>query len=272
MRGLREFILRAIEEDAPFGDITSRTICGNKKVKAVIISKGNGIFCGEEVLKAFAEEFGFEIRGKRDGEEIKFGDEVASILGECYYVLVCERTILNIVSRLSGIATLTRKFVEIAKDVPIYDTRKTTPLMRYLEKYAVKVGGGYNHRMTLSEIVMIKDNHKKVAGGIKEAVDMVRKSLKHAYIEVEVENLEELREALECNVDWVLLDNMDIESLRKAMEMARGKVKIEISGGVNLENLEEIASLKPDRISVGAITKSAKPIDMSLEVVEVLET
>jgi nicotinate-nucleotide pyrophosphorylase (carboxylating) len=144
--------------------------------------------------------------------------------------------------------------------------------MRYLEKYAVKVGGGYNHRMTLSEIVMIKDNHKKVAGGIKEAVDMVRKSLKYAYIEVEVENLEELREALECNVDWVLLDNMDIESLRKAMEMARGKVKIEISGGVNLENLEEIASLKPDRISVGAITKSAKPIDMSLEVVEVLET
>jgi nicotinate-nucleotide pyrophosphorylase (carboxylating) len=272
LRGLREFILRAIEEDAPFGDITSRAICGNKKVKAVIISKGNGIFCGAEVLKAFAEEFRFEIVGKRDGEEIEFGDEVVSIFGECYYVLMCERTILNIISRLSGIATLTRKFVEIAKDVPIYDTRKTTPLMRYLEKYAVKVGGGYNHRMTLSEIVMIKDNHKKVAGGIKEAVDMIRKSLKHAYIEVEVENLEELREALECNVDWVLLDNMDIESLRKAMGMARGKVKIEISGGVNLENLEEIASLKPDRISVGAITKSAKPIDMSLEVVEVLET
>jgi Nicotinate-nucleotide pyrophosphorylase len=134
----------------------------------------------------------------------------------------------------------------------------------------VRVGGGYNHRMTLSEIVMIKDNHKRVAGGIKNAVEMVRKKLKYAYIEVEVENIEELKEALECGVDWVLLDNMDFESLKKAMEMARGKVKVEISGGISLENLKEIASLKPDRISVGAITKSVKPLDMSLEVVEIL--
>ncbi len=271
MKGLREFILRAIYEDAPFGDITSRAICGGKRVKAVIISKDEGIFCGREVLRAFEEEFKFEINGKMDGEEIAFGERVAEIVGECYYVLMCERTILNLISRLSGIATLTKKFVEVAGDVPIYDTRKTTPLMRYLEKYAVRVGGGYNHRMTLSEIVMIKDNHKKVAGGIKNAVEMVRKNLKHAYIEVEVENLEELREALECGVDWVLLDNMDFESLKKAMEITRGKVKVEISGGISLENLKKIASLKPDRISVGAITKSAKPIDMSMEVVEVLK-
>jgi len=270
LRGLREFILRAVEEDAPFGDITSRAICGDKRIKAVIISKGEGIFCGEEVLKAFAEEFKFEIKGKLDGEKIKFGEKVAEIVGKCYYVLMCERTILNLISRLSGIATLTRKFVEIAGDVPIYDTRKTTPFLRYLEKYAVRVGGGYNHRMTLSEIVMIKDNHKRVAGGIKNAVEMVRKKLKYAYIEVEVENIEELKEALECGVDWVLLDNMDFESLKKAMEMARGKVKVEISGGISLENLKEIASLKPDRISVGAITKSVKPLDMSLEVVEIL--
>ncbi len=271
MKGLREFILRAVYEDAPFGDITSKAICGGKRVKAIIISKDEGIFCGREVLKAFSEEFKFEIDGKMDGEKIAFGERVAQIFGDCYYVLMCERTILNLISRLSGIATLTKKFVEIAGDVPIYDTRKTTPLMRYLEKYAVRVGGGYNHRMTLSEIVMIKDNHKKVAGGIKKAVEMVRKNLKHAYIEVEVENLEELREALEYGVDWVLLDNMDIESLKKAMEIARGKVKVEISGGISLENLKDIASLKPDRISVGALTKSAKPLDMGMEVVEVLE-
>ncbi|MEO0214288.1 MAG: carboxylating nicotinate-nucleotide diphosphorylase [candidate division WOR-3 bacterium] len=265
---LREFVLRAIEEDAPFGDITSEVFKGIK-IKAVILAKGDGVFCGDRVLREFERVFDFSVKSVPDGFGFKYGDVLAEIKGDAYDILLCERTVLNIISKLSGIATLTKRFVDLAGDVPIYDTRKTTPLMRFLEKYAVRVGGGYNHRLTLSEIAMVKDNHKRIAGGIKKAIGMIRERFgRHVYIEVEVENLEELKEALECGVDWVLLDNMDIETLREAINMAKGKVKVEVSGGVSLENVKEIASLKPDRISVGAITKAAKPIDMSLEVVE----
>ncbi len=224
---------------------------------------------GRLILDEFSELFNFKIESLGDGEEFKEGDTIANVKGAGYDVLMCERTLLNILSRLCGIATITREFVKNSSGVPIYDTRKTTPLMRFLEKYAVRVGGGYNHRMSLSEIVMIKDNHKRLAGSVSDAVNMVRKTLgEHAIIEVEVENLEELEEALTLNVDWVLLDNMDVETLRKAMSIAKGKVKVEISGGVNLDNLSEIVKLKPDRVSVGFITKGAKPIDMSLEIVK----
>jgi len=174
---------------------------------------------------------------------------------------------LNILSRLSGIATLARAFVDRAgRRVKVLDTRKTTPLLRALEKYAVAAGGGANHRMTLGEAFLIKDNHIAAAGSLTLAVRSARRSGRRMPVEVEAESLAQVREAISARADTILLDNMGLGMLKKAIRMARGKAKVEVSGGVNLRNIRRIAALRPDFVSVGALTHSARAMDFSLEV------
>ncbi len=269
---LRKIVEEALEEDIGFGDITTECIIPeNMKSKAIIIAKEEGVLAGlplvKEVFKALDESVSFN-ELKRDGEKIEKGEVLLEIYGKTKAILSGERTALNFLQRLSGIATYTRRCVEIVKPygVKILDTRKTTPLLRILEKYAVKIGGGENHRFALYDMVLIKDNHIRAAGSISEAVRRVRENLSHIYkIEVEVTNLEELKEALENKVDIILLDNMDLFTLKEAVNLAKGKVLIEVSGKVSIENLENIAQLGVNFISIGSLTHSFKSLDLSLE-------
>ncbi|NPB03938.1 MAG: carboxylating nicotinate-nucleotide diphosphorylase [Thermotogae bacterium] len=259
---------RAVEEDAPFGDLTSESLLSNEKADGYIVAGDGGVMAGRPIFEAVMEGFSIEIsQVVRDGNGFKTGDIVAILQGKASDILLIERTLLNLLGRACGIATLTSLFVKRAHPVPIYDTRKTLPLWRRLDKYAVRMGGGYNHRMGLSDVAMIKDNHKRLIGSLKEAVLKFRRLNPHAPLVVEVENEEELRSLEGLSVEWVLLDNMDVETLRYLIPLARDMgFKVEISGGVTLENVGRYASLKPDRISVGALTKSPPHVDFSLEI------
>jgi len=270
---LKKIVEEALEEDIGFGDITTESIVPeDMNSKAVIIAKEEGILAGLPVAKAVFKtlESSVEFKElKKDGDKIKEGDIILEIIGKTKTILMGERTALNFIQRLSGIATYTRKCVDMVRPygVKILDTRKTTPTLRILEKYAVKIGGGENHRFALYDMVLIKDNHIRVAGSIKEAIRRVRENVSHVYkIEVEVSNLEELKEALETQVDIVLLDNMDYETLKEAINMAKGKVLIEVSGKISMEDLEKIAKLGVDFISMGKLTHSFKSLDLSLEI------
>ncbi len=207
----------------------------------------------------------------KDGTEFTPGMTIATIIGPAGSCLKAERTALNFLQRLSGIATLTRKFVKtIGNKIKIMDTRKTTPGLRILEKYAVKTGGGYNHRFGLYDMVLIKDNHIEIAGGITNAVNGVRRNSKKKklFIEVEVKTIDELKEAVGLKVDRVMLDNMSLEQIDQAIKLVRGsgqKIEIEVSGGVNLENIINYADLDIDYISIGALTHSAPAIDIALK-------
>jgi nicotinate-nucleotide pyrophosphorylase (carboxylating) len=256
------------------GDITSEALnLSEKKGKAEIFAKEEGVLAGLPVIKRVYEKLGevtLESR-KEEGDRFGKGEAIAVLKGNLERILMGERISLNFLSRLSGIATLTSKFVEKVEGckVKILDTRKTTPGVRELEKYAVRVGGGENHRFGLFDGVLIKDNHLKAFPSPAEAVREAKERLKEEVIEVEVENLGELKEALKAGADIILLDNMDLETLREAVKIANGKAKLEASGGVNLFNIKEVAKTGVDFISIGALTHSAKPIDFSLEVVEV---
>jgi len=208
----------------------------------------------------------------KDGNFIEKGNIVAILKGNARLILAGERIALNILQRLSGIATFTKEFEKKLEDLPvkILDTRKTTPGLRFMEKYAVRIGGGNNHRFALYDAVLIKDNHIKIAGSVKEAVLRAKKSCIYQKIEVEVKNFEELEEAISAGADIVMLDNMDIETMKKAVEIAKGRVLLEASGGVNLQNIREIALTGVDFVSVGALTHSAKAVDMSMKIKEVL--
>lgn len=270
---LKKIVEEALEEDIGFGDITTESIVPeDMNSKAVIIAKEEGILAGlpvaEAVFKTLESSVEFK-ELKKDGDKIKEGDIILEITGKTKTILMGERTALNFIQRLSGIATYTRKCVDMVRPygVKILDTRKTTPTLRILEKYAVKIGGGENHRFALYDMVLIKDNHIRVAGSIKEAIRRVRENVSHVYkIEVEVSNLEELKEALETQVDIVLLDNMDYETLKEAINMSKGKVLIEVSGKISMEDLEKIAKLGVDFISMGKLTHSFKSLDLSLEI------
>ncbi|GAH79753.1 unnamed protein product, partial [marine sediment metagenome] len=206
----------------------------------------------------------------KDGNKILPGEILAEITGPARTILKGERVTLNFLQRMSGIATITSKFCQEVKDLPvrIVDTRKTTPGLRILEKYAVRMGGGYNHRFGLYDAVLIKDNHIAVAGGIKSAVNSVRKQISHtSNIEVEVENLSQLQEALEMKVDIIMLDNMDLETMKEAVKMVKGEALIEASGGITLEKVREIAQTGVDLISVGALTHSVKALDINMEII-----
>ncbi|HEX28619.1 carboxylating nicotinate-nucleotide diphosphorylase [Candidatus Poribacteria bacterium] len=264
----------AIEEDIGLGDITSRLVLPiGLRGEAIIIAKDNGILAGMEFFKAvYAEidphlEISFE---KEDGEEIRYGEVVCSLKGSVESILTGERTGLNFLQRLSGIATLTAKFVREVKGFPvkITDTRKTTPGWREMEKYAVRVGGGYNHRLGLYDSVLIKDNHIAAAGSITAAVKAAREKAPHTMkIEVEVETLEGVEEALRAHVDIIMLDNMPIEMIRQAVNMIDGRALVEVSGGISLKDVRQIAEIGVDIISIGALTHSATPVDMSMKLV-----
>ncbi|MCX8057318.1 MAG: carboxylating nicotinate-nucleotide diphosphorylase [Ignavibacteria bacterium] len=275
---LRKIIELAIEEDIGSGDITTQAIFKNyKKVRGDLLCKEDGIIAGLGVINYFTKNFmnGVEFFSDySDGNEISAGQFIGSFIGDVREILKYERIILNFVQRMSGVATLTNKFVQNVKGTKakILDTRKTIPGLRFLDKLAVKIGGGENHRFGLYDMFLIKDNHIFAAGGIKEAINLCKEfneKLKHKLkIEIEVKNLLELKEAIENGVDRVMLDNFSIESIKDAVKLVNGKVEIEVSGGVNLETVREIAECGVDYISIGALTHSAKALDISLEIIE----
>ncbi|MGB9857898.1 MAG: carboxylating nicotinate-nucleotide diphosphorylase [Dictyoglomaceae bacterium] len=270
---LRKIVEKALEEDIGCSDITTESIVPEDlNIKAYIIAKEEGIIAGifvaEEVFKFLDKNIKFLPRIS-EGEKVEKGEIIIEIYGKAKAILSGERTALNFLQRLSGIATFTNYCVSLAKpyNVKILDTRKTTPLLRILEKYAVKVGGGENHRFALYDMVLIKDNHIKIAGGITEAIRRVREKVSPFYkIEVETENLEQVKEALENKVDIIMLDNMDIETIKKAVEIINGKALIEVSGNIKPEDIKIIAPLGINFISMGKLTHSVKSLDISLEI------
>jgi len=270
-----KIIEQALLEDIGTGDITTESVIPlNLKAKGIIKTSDEGVVAGLDiaclVFKKLDSEICFQSKMK-DGNKILPEEILAEITGPARIILKGERVTLNFLQRLSGIATITSKFCQEVKDLPvrIVDTRKTTPGLRILEKYAVRMGGGHNHRFGLYDAVLIKDNHIAVAGGIKSAVNSVRKQISHTVkIEVEVENLSQLQETLEMKVDIVMLDNMNLDTMIEAVKMVKGKALIEASGGVTLKNVREIAQTGVDLISVGALTHSVKSLDISMEILK----
>lgn len=268
-----ELIKKALSEDINYLDLTTEAIIDkNMKSTAKLIAKQNGIIAGTFVFKRVFELLGDVecIIHLEDGTYVKSGDTVVSLYGSTKNILIGERTALNFIQRMSGIATTTIQFVEKLKGtkVKLLDTRKTTPTLRMLEKYSTNIGGAINHRFNLSDGILIKDNHIKAAGSIKRAVEMVR--LKYGNlkkIEVEAETLYMVKECLECNVDIIMLDNMDIETIKEAVSIINKKALIEVSGNVTLENIQEIAETNVDFISTGYITHSYKSLDLSLKII-----
>ncbi|HLP46178.1 MAG TPA: carboxylating nicotinate-nucleotide diphosphorylase [Candidatus Kapabacteria bacterium] len=270
----KQIINLALAEDKVWEDVTTNSLLDyDAQVTASVTAKEEGIISGTGVFTAVFQTIDPQITVKilkDDGSPVKKGDVVLEITGRESSILKAERTALNFLQRLSGIATLTGKFVEKLKPFAaiLLDTRKTTPGMRYLEKKAVKDGGGSNHRLNLEDMAMIKDNHITMAAGITNAVKKIRQKFPGKKIEVEVKNLIELKEVLAIipAVDMIMLDNFNPTLLREASEINNRRVKLEISGNVNLENIEEKAAAGIDFISVGALTHSFKSLDLSLNI------
>ncbi len=268
---VRSQLQRFLEEDLGTGDITTELLCSEETVSAVIKAKGRGVLAGLPfVQELFLMLGGVDIRPmKGEGEAFEEGDVLLELEGRAEMILVGERLALNILQSLSGIATRAREFAKALEgtSIKILDTRKTTPGYRFFEKYAVRVGGGRNHRFALYDMVLIKDNHKKVAGGIREAIRKVKEKISPAYrIEVEVESIEELEEALHEGVDIVMLDNFAPEQVREGVNMVGGRVEIEVSGNITLENIKDYAVEGVDYISSGSIIYGASWCDLSLKV------
>lgn len=271
IENLENLLPLAFTEDLP--DITSEAIClSSENLMAKLIAKATGVICGIPLLPYI-----FQYRMSNisvtpmahDGDVVQKGSQIAIIEGSALGILSSERIALNFIQRLSGIATLTRRFVTLLQGtgVTLLDTRKTTPGWRYLEKYATRVGGAKNNRMSASEAIMIKDNHLAVTKSLSKAVQRAREFYgEKVEIILEVKNLEELREALSLNVNRIMLDNFSLEDVKKAVQIVQKKVPLEVSGGINLQNVKDYAQTGIDFISVGAITHSAPALDISLEV------
>ncbi len=274
-----ELIKTSIDEDIRgYGDITSKFLINPENISNSYIickEKGGAVLSGIDVIGYILEEICTEVeykKLKKDSDKIAEFDIICTIKGKTQELLGAERICLNFLQHMSGIATYTNKFVEIASkyNVKIVDTRKTKPGLRKLEKYAVFCGGGYNHRFGLFDGILIKDNHIIAAGGIKKAIDTIRNKIPHQLkIEVEVKNFNELGEAIESKADIIMLDNMSVEQIRDAVKIIKNSslnnCLIEVSGGISLNNIEEICKTGIDIVSVGAITHSAPSIDFSLE-------
>lgn len=266
----------ALNEDIGAGDITTNsTIPKTKKAEAIIFVKAEGIISGLEVAEKVFRLLDNKIVFRKfvnDGEKVKFGTVAALVQGNARAILTAERTALNFIQRMSGISTLTNRFVNEIKHTKakILDTRKTTPCLRYFDKYAVKMGGGNNHRFGLFDMILIKDNHIAVSGSITNAVKFSREKLKKIkkkiLIEVETKSLSEVEEAAKNKVDIIMLDNFSINLMKNAVQIISGKCKIEASGGVNLRNVKKIAETGVDFISVGALTHSVNALDISLDI------
>lgn len=272
---LNSLIERALKEDMPDGDVTSESIVSSESTsKAVILAKENGVLAGIDIAADVFRKLDSSIKFtklKEDGEKVSPGEKIAWIEGNSILLLKGERTALNFLQRLSGIATMTRKFVDklSGTSTQILDTRKTTPGLRELEKYAVKMGGGKNHRMSLSDMILIKDNHLQLVGSISKAIKKAREKVgKNLKIEVETTSLEEVKEALENGADMIMLDNMSIGAMKEVVEFVGGRVPLEVSGNVDLDRIKKLASLGVDYISVGGLTHSYHSLDISMEFLE----
>ncbi len=269
---VRQALQSFLEEDIGRGDLTSESIFHSEdKGKANLVARRSFLVAGVAVA---AEVFRIQnptiviSTGTEDGIWANSGDTVLSVAGPVIDLLKAERTALNLLQRLCGIATLTKRFVDKANSVAvrITDTRKTTPGLRMFEKYAVQVGGGYNHRFNLADGVLIKDNHIAACGSIHEAVQRVRQKIPHTVrIEVETDTLDQVEECLQCKVDIIMLDNMDIATMTRAVQLINGRALVEASGGVDLESLENIVKTGVDIVSVGALTHSVQACDIGMD-------
>lgn len=271
--GLDELIKRALAEDIGHGDITTDNIIDAAQTgRGLFYAKTDGIVAGLPVCREVFQQLdaGIEFTVmKPEGSRIVRGDYIAEVRGKTRVLLTGERTALNFLQRLSGIATRSHTMSSLIQDYPavLVDTRKTTPGLRVLEKYAVSVGGARNHRFGLYDGVMIKDNHIAAAGGITPAVTAVRAQVPHTVkIEVEVENLDQLQEALAIGADIIMLDNMEIETMREAVSIVNGRVLLEASGGITEDRLTAVAATGVDLISVGALTHSITSLDISFDI------
>jgi nicotinate-nucleotide pyrophosphorylase (carboxylating) len=267
----RETVRRALAEDFGWGDVTTEGVIDrDQKARAVILAKSTCVVAGLDVAsEAFRQlDPGVHIAVRHeDGTLCDAGTEVAELKGQAAALLTAERTALNFLQRLSGIATLTRRFVEAADGrITVLDTRKTTPLLRALEKYAVRAGGGVNHRGGLDDGILIKDNHVRLAGGVAQAVGRMRKQNREMPTEVEAQSLAQVQEALSAGADIILLDNLSTAEITEAVAMCRGRAQTEISGNVTLARMPELAATGADYVSIGALTHSAPAADISFEI------
>ena len=266
----RELVRRALAEDFGWGDVTTETIIDREqKARGVIVAKSPCVLAGVDIAAEAFRQLDPAVNitiNHHDSERCDSGSVVAELVGHAGALLTAERTALNFLQRLSGIATLTRQFVDLAeRRITILDTRKTTPILRALEKYAVRAGGGVNHRSGLDDGILIKDNHVRLAGGVGRAVTAMRKANREMPTEVEAQSLDEVDEALTAGAEIVLLDNMSTGDITEAVKRCRGRAKTEISGGVTLQRMRELAATGADFVSVGALTHSAPAVDLSFE-------
>jgi len=275
---LHDFIIEkhvksALEEDIGFGDITTDFLAeAGDILSGALNTREDGVLCGSQVFEKVFKVLSPAVQIKfyfKDGDSISKGDKIADINGPARFILTGERTALNYIQRLSGIATETKKYQNAIGDYPakIVDTRKTTPNFRMFEKYAVKTGGGNLHRFNLSDCAMIKDNHIRLAGSITKAVEKLRKNISHAHnIEVECDTLEQVKEALDCKADIIMLDNMSIAQMSQACALINKLAVVEASGNVNLNTVQEIAKTGVDIISSSAIVAKAPTLDLALDI------
>ena len=264
-----------LKEDLGRGDITTQTtVRGGARARGQFLAKADFVLCGLEIAEAVFSTLDTSVQLESrvyDGEWIESGTKFATVEGPATVLLTAERTALNLMQRLSGVATMTKAFVDqvAGTNAKIVDTRKTTPGLRVLEKYAVTVGGGFNHRFGLDDGVLIKDNHIALAGGVRRAVELARRSVAHLMkIEVEVANESQLKEAISSKADVIMLDNFQPAEIRRAVQLIRADAPhalIEVSGGVSLTSVRELAECGVDLISVGAITHSATAVDISMK-------
>ena len=269
---IEDYVKTALKEDINFEDITTDNLTNEDDIlKVVLNTREDGVFCGktvfETVFKVLSEDVNIKFYVK-DGDTIKKGDKLADISGPARAILTGERTALNYVQRMSGIATISRKYQEAINEynVRMVDTRKTTPGFRLFEKYAVKTGCGYVHRYNLSDMAMIKDNHIKFAGSITKAVEKLKKSISHAHkIEVECDTIEQVKEAVSCKADIIMLDNMSVSDMKEAVKYINHRAIVEASGGINMDTLKEIASTGIDIISSSVIVAKAPTMDLGLD-------
>lgn len=269
---VQDHVKMALMEDIGYGDITTENLAGeNDFLKGKLNTRSEGVLCGCDVFKTVYETLSDKVEIKfyfKDGDKIEKGDKIADISGPAKDLLMGERVALNYIQRMSGIATETRKYQDAIKpySAKIVDTRKTTPNFRAFEKYSVKVGGGALHRFNLSDCAMIKDNHIRLAGSITGAVNKLRENISHAHkIEVECDTLEQVKEAVSVKADIIMLDNMSVDTMKKAVEIINHQAVVEASGNVKLDTVNAIASTGVDIISSSAIVAKAPTLDLALD-------
>lgn len=269
---VEDHVKSALMEDIGYGDITTENLAGeNDFLKAELNTRSEGVLCGCNVFKTVYKILSDDVKIKfyfKDGDIIKKGDKIADLEGPAKDLLMGERVSLNYIQRMSGIATETRKYQDAIApySAKIVDTRKTTPNFRAFEKYSVKVGGGALHRFNLSDCAMIKDNHIRLAGSLTNAVNKLRENISHAHkIEVECDTIDQVKEAVEVKADIIMLDNMPVETMKKAVELINHKAIVEASGNVNLSTVNAIASTGVDIISSSAIVAKAPTLDLALD-------